>query len=366
MSEALKQEQEFQAKAMEMQRKRYEVRDDGVLDLATGLRYAFSKGDLVERQIVGIPGVSGTYKIPSNIAQQMDVFQALGDREGYERAARRALHLEDEKAPDREGAPSVAPTKPSPIKSEAEKEVEKIERETIAKKEAELSVETEAALGSNAKSAREMFNASQRLQKAVTESPLVFGVLQTPGLGTSILSLIDEGIRAGNTSISLGGLQSSIIRAIPGVTAKDIVNLERAYSALAELELKYTQLYLKGQGQVTEGERLIVRKLAGTEKNSAEFLRTQAKLIEMRSQFDIDVIDAFRRAKTANPGLTWLRFERSDAYRRMQQDYDKKLGKAIGVEPAVPSGEKKDSGSKETDTSFSVDAFKGALEKRSR
>ena len=143
---------------------------------------------------------------------------------------------------------------------------------------------------------------------------------------------------------------------------EDIANLERVLSSLAEIELKYTQLYLKGQGQVTEGERLIVRRLAGTEKSSPGFLKTQAKLIQMRSQFDIDVIDTFRRLKEQNPNTTWTQFQRSSAYREMENDYDKQIAKQFDLEPAIPSSER----GKASSGNFSVEAFKKKLEERGK
>jgi hypothetical protein len=347
-------------KAAELDRKRYEVRENGIYDLRTGLFYPSPKGELVERQIFG-----STYKVPQNIAMQLDHFQATGDRQNYERMANRALGREAEPSRGAEarpgarpGAPAGAPT--GGVKSEAQKSEEKVRRERRAEEETKLDVEAEAALGSNSKAAREMFNAAQRLQKATTESPMVFGLLQSPTIGNAILSLIDEGIQAGNTTIRLGGLQSAILKSIPGVTKDDITNLERAYSALAEIELKYTQLYLKGQGQVTEGERLIVRKLAGTEKNTPEFLNTQAKLIQMRSQYDIDVIDTFRRLKDQNPDMTWTQFQRGPAYRAMEDDFNKQIAKEFDLEPAVPS---RGRGASKGDP-FNLESFNQTLKER--
>jgi hypothetical protein len=248
------------------------------------------------------------------------------------------------------------------MKSEIQKEEEALRRKKRAEEETKLDVEAEAALGANSKSAREMFNATQRLQKAVTESPLVIGVLQSPTLSNAVLSLIDEGVQIGNTTIRLGGLQSAIIKSLPGVKEEDIANLERVLSSLAEIELKYTQLYLKGQGQVTEGERLIVRRLAGTEKSSPLFLKTQAKLIQMRSQYDIDVIDTFRRLKEQNPNTTWTQFQRSPSYREMENDYDRRIAKEFDLESAIPSGERGKTGSGD----FSVEAFRKKLEERGK
>jgi hypothetical protein len=84
-SEALK-------NAQEVERKRYEVRENGIVDLRTGLFYPTPKGELVERQIQDPDtGSVQTFKIPSGIAMQLDHLQAIGDDENYDKLARRAL-----------------------------------------------------------------------------------------------------------------------------------------------------------------------------------------------------------------------------------------------------------------------------------
>lgn len=344
-SEALK-------NAQEVERKRYEVRENGIVDLRTGLFYPTPKGELVERQIQDPDtGSVQTFKIPSGIAMQLDHLQAIGDDENYDKLARRALgKREPRRGAEARGEAAVpgAPTRPSVggMKSETQKKEEAVRREKRAEEETKIDVEAEAALGANSKSAREMFSAAQRLQKAAELSPNVFGLLQAPTVGSALLTIIRDGIQAGNTSIRIGGFEKALILSYPGVEKEDIKNLEIAYSALAEIELKYTQLYLKGQGQVTEGERLIVRKLGGTPENSPEFLKGQAKLIQMRSQYDIDVIDTFQRLKDQNPDITWTQFQRSPAYRGLENDYNKKLAKEFDLEPAIPTNKRDSSGTK--------------------
>jgi hypothetical protein len=353
-SEALK-------NAQEVERKRYEVRENGIVDLRTGLFYPTPKGELVERQIRNPnTGVTDTFKIPAGVAMQLDHLQSIGDDDSYDKLARRfteersrAAVSGDAGAKVSGAAPSVSAGRPGVAqaptggpKSETQKKEEAVRREKRAEEETKIDVEAEAALGANSKSAREMFSAAQRLQKAAELSPNVFGLLQAPTVGSALLTIIRDGIQAGNTSIRIGGFEKALILSYPGVEKEDIKNLEIAYSALAEIELKYTQLYLKGQGQVTEGERLIVRKLGGTPENSPEFLKGQAKLIQMRAQYDIDVIDTFQRLKDQNPNITWTQFQRSPAYRGLENDYNKKLAKEFDLEPAIPTNKRDSSGTK--------------------
>lgn len=355
--------------AQDIERKRYEVRENGIIDLATGLFFPTPKGDPVERQIKGF---DGTFKIPTNQAYLLDFYDSIGDTENYDKLARRILGVdrgEQKTAPGKPRAagepPAVrgdlaAPSGPGRIKSKKESEIESEKAKVTATEEAKRDVEMEGALNANDDSARIMFQNATFLQDLAAKSPRVFGLLQTPTVASAIGTLIDEGISIGNTRISLGGFQDFLLKSTPGITQEDIKNLELAASALAELELKYTQLYLKGQGQVTEGERLIVRRIAGTPKNSAEFVTTKAKLIEMRSQYDIDVIDTFRRIKENNPAVTWTQFERSQTFRDLRDDYNKSIANAFDVKAAVPSRSRG-----KTDP-FSIENIQQELQKRGR
>lgn len=334
--------------AQEIERKRYEVRENGIFDLATGLFFPTPKGEPVERQIKGF---DGTFKIPASQAYMLDFYDSVGDTEKYDELARRILGADRKTkrspAGDETADAALSPGAPR-IKSEREKMVEGEKAKVTATEEAKRDVEMEGALNTNDDSARIMFQNAEFLQDLARKSPRVFGLLQTPTVASAIGTLIDEGISVGNTRISLGGFQDALMKSMPGITQEDIKNLELAASALAELELKYTQLYLKGQGQVTEGERLIVRKIAGTPKNSAEFITTKAKLIQMRSQYDIDVIDTFRRIKEANPNITWTQFERSKTFRDLRNDYNKSIAESFDVKSAVPSRERGAAGSKDS------------------
>jgi hypothetical protein len=82
-SEALK-------NAQEIERKRYEVRENGIVDLRTGLFYPTPKGELVERQLRNPnTGLTDTFKIPAGVAMQLDHLQSIGDDDSYDKLARR-------------------------------------------------------------------------------------------------------------------------------------------------------------------------------------------------------------------------------------------------------------------------------------
>lgn len=350
--------------AQELERNRYIDNERGVIDRRTGLRFEVTGSDLVERQIVDPDtGDVGTYKIPQNIAIRLDHNQLTGNRDVYDYYARIALGKRNVQRPrgaevsgvSGPKAPSAAPSTPSGrpvvaqaptggLKSERQKRLEEERDKTIAKSEAEQSVKDEAELEAKDKTARELFNAASRVQKAVELSPNVFGLLQAPTIGSAILTLIRDGIQAGNTSIKFGGFEKALILSYPGVDKDDITNLERAYSGIAEITLNVRRLYYSGQGTITDREAAVAERVLGGAENTPQFLKDQTKLLQMRSQFDMDKVQKFRELKRENPGITVLEFERSKEYEKMKRDYDEALGKAFGLEPAIPSSQRESKG----------------------
>jgi hypothetical protein len=130
---------------------------------------------------------------------------------------------------------------------------------------------------------------------------------------------------------------------MPGIKQQDLDNLTQAAGLLAEIELTYTQLYLKGQGQITEGEREIVRRLGGNVSQSATVLQQKAKLLEMRSQFDLNYADAYRKWKESNPRASIMDFERSKEVQDMKKSFDQSLrDQFVGARPGAPASARRE------------------------
>ncbi len=129
---------------------------------------------------------------------------------------------------------------------------------------------------------------------------------------------------------------------MPGIKQKDLDNVTKAATELAEVELAFTRLYLAKQGAVTEGERKIVRAIPGTVSSSPEVLKTRMELLKARSQYDMDVNDAFRQWQDKNPGRSYLEFERkSDLYKDIKKGFEAESEKIFGGIKAVPTSQRK-------------------------
>ena len=318
----------------EIEQKRYRDKEGGVQDLATGKFYQFPTGKTEEITIVGYPG---THSVDARVAARLS-WLAMNDDPAYHDLAKRVMEGPRKKSDSKDG--SAEP--PTLRKSKQELAAEQKEAETRAGKLGEKSAEKEAAVEETDATARRIYGSVTRVADYLKESPNYFGIFARPGVTAAVGNLIKEGIQTPSGTLNLAGFEDSMRKMMPGVTQKDLDNVTKAATELAEIELAFTRLYLAKQGAVTEGERKIVRAIPGTTSSSPEVLRTRMELLKSRSQFDIDTADAFRQWQDKNPGRSYLEFERkSDLYKDIKKGFEAETEKIFGGIKAVPTSQRK-------------------------
>jgi hypothetical protein len=317
----------------EINAKRYRDREGGVQDLATGMFYQFPTGKTEEIQIYGYPG---THSVDARTAARLSLLAANNDPE-YHDLAKRVMEGPRKKSDTKDDGT----TPPTQRKSKQDLAVEQKEAETRAGKLGEEGAKKEAAVSETASTARRVFGNATRVADLVNQSPTYFGIFARPGITAAIGNLVKEGIQTPSGTLNIAGFENSMRQMMPGVTQKDLDNVTKAATELAELELAFTRLYLAQQGAVTEGERKIVRAIPGTTSSSPEVLRTRMELLKSRSQYDIDVADAFRQWQDKNPGRSYLEFERkSDLYKDIKKDFEEQTERIFGGIKAVPTNQR--------------------------
>jgi hypothetical protein len=317
----------------EINAKRYRDREGGVQDLATGMFYQFPTGKTEEIQIYGYPG---THSVDARTAARLSLLAANNDP-AYHDLAKQVMEGPRKKSDTKDDG--TAP--PTQRKSKQDLAVEQKEAETRAGKLGEEAAKKEAAVGETATTARRVYGNATRVAEMVNQSPTYFGIFARPGITAAIGNLVKEGIQTPSGTLNIAGFENSMRQMMPGVTQKDLDNVTKAATELAELELAFTRLYLAQQGAVTEGERKIVRAIPGTTSSSPEVLRTRRELLKSRSQYDIDVADAFRQWQDKNPGRSYFEFERkSDLYKDIKKDFEEETERIFGGIKAVPTNQR--------------------------
>ena len=317
--------------AQEMEAKRYQTKESGVLDLATGMFYPFPKGEQVDRQIFG-EGGGKTFKVDARTATLLDLYASTNDPRYFE-VAERVL-----KGPQRKGE-AKGEGVPAQVLSTEDKAAQQKAQEVYQTKRAESAAEKEDDLQKRSNIASRMYSSASDVQNRLAKSESYFGLFSRPGLMSSLGNLINEAVQAGNTTVKLGGFEKSITQLMPGLKQADLDNVMAAAGSLAEIELLYTQELMNKQGQITEGERAIVRRIPGTTSSSPAVLKDKMDLLKMHAQRDIDLADAYKQFKKDNKGkgVNYNDFEESKEYENMKLDYEKALAKRFKLEEAIPT-----------------------------
>ena len=213
--------------------------------------------------------------------------------------------------------------------------------EGVGGKRAELAMATETEIAQNAKRAGTLFSAADTVINSVKRSPNYFGVFAKPGLLNAAGATLSEAAKPGGR-FTIVDVEQRVLQAMPGTTQENLLDREKAASALAEIELGYTQTYLAKQGAVTEGERKIVRAIPGGLSSSPKFLEIKSKLIRERAQYDMDVNTAFEEYMRAKPNGNALDFTRNNTlYKEIRRNFEITTAEIAKTLPALPSKERR-------------------------
>ena len=275
-------------------------------------------------------------------------------------------------APAAAAAVQAAPSQRQGLRSQEEiaeekrqKEIQQAADTRRAEDLAKAAAAKEAAVEANDRAARNTYQSASKILDYIKKSPNYFGIFARPGVVPAIGGFIEQGLRTPTGTIDLPGFRDSITKLMPNVRQQDLDNLMLAAAELAEIELNFSRTYFQGTGSVTENERKIVRAIPGTISSSPRVLKARMELLRDRSQYEIDVADAFRDWQQNNAGRSYLDFERnSQLYKDIKKDFDTKAAKIYNGLPAIPSRERaratgtQPSGSRSADNAAASDRLR--------
>jgi hypothetical protein len=116
---------------------------------------------------------------------------------------------------------------------------------------------------------------SRRIQDIVKKDPTLSGVINQPGVAAAVAGVVQKGI--GNFGVA--DLENAIFKSLPTTTQKSLGERSELISYLAKIELQAAKL-IKGQGQITEGEREILQRASSNISDPAELIYKKARVLE--------------------------------------------------------------------------------------
>lgn len=206
-------------------------------------------------------------------------------------------------------------------------DVEASAAKAAGEERAKKAMAMQLAVPDNLKLAKDTKYTALRVMQAVADNPQAFGIMQHPGIIPAIFNLVDQGIRVGNTTISLEGLKDAVMLASPGITDDDLTKRTLAIKDLAELQLQFAKTYMRGQGAISNGERKLAEAIGGSANDKPEALLRRMALLVERNDYEEKEATAFIRwsKDPKNKGKDYFDFQTSSVVENLRKQYDTKM-----------------------------------------
>ena len=229
-------------------------------------------------------------------------------------------------------APVVAPTGTGRIPTAGDIEAESARKRELAGGEAKNEVERRKTLPDDIKRYDSLARSADSLYEIVDKNPKGFGTFDKPGVLPAIGVLVRDGIRVNKVNVDMGGWEDAIRGANPKIKESDINAVRLGAAEQANIELNYANMFLKGTGPITEGERAIVRRAGvGNVSMSPEVLKLRAQAVGKRASYERDDLDAYRRHVLQNPDSSYSAYMETPKYKELYSAYDKEMRGLAGL-----------------------------------
>lgn len=321
----------------EMRRKNIIVNERGATNIKTG--QVFAPVDPTPTE-VRIPD-KGVFTTTKTLASRLANAQANNNPEEYYKVA--DLITQGMKRPPVANAPTPANATPTgaapanaPVQSgmltKEQEEAQAARKKEMASGEAKSEVERRKTLPDDIKRYDSLARSADSLYEIVDKNPKGFGTFDKAGILPAIGVLVRDGIRANKVSVDMGGFEDAVRGANPRIRDSDINAVRLGASEQANIELNYANMFLKGTGPITEGERAIVRRAgAGNVSMSPEVLKIRAQAVSKRASYERDDLNAYREFVAKNPDSTYLNYMDSPKFKSLYSDYDNDMRKMAGI-----------------------------------
>lgn len=308
---------ELLAKGAELEAKSYEKTEAGITNLRTGVFSPFLNGRFVEVPIMGEGYNGSSFKIPENVAMQLQYLANQDNWAGYKALADKftgkAFGVDDGSV-------------------EARERKKKLEEAKIAEE-----IENRKDFNQRSKDASETL-ATANVMRRFTDDPnfkKMTGILNNNKISSGIANLVRDGIGGRGFTIGIPAIEDVMRNAELSPQEQATFRTFLMYTAQMQLNAEKAM-----KGSTTERERLILGNANISPQDTAETVRRKADLLTAKAQFDRQSAREFKKSK-----MTAEEFLDSDQYMKMYDKYYEDIqGIATGLKTypsptsAAPSG----------------------------
>ena len=216
-----------------------------------------------------------------------------------------------------------------------EAKIAKVEAESRQRGD-ELSL-NESALDMAGRTSKNRLASIQNVSNIIDRHTKALGPLSKPGMLPAVLTVIQDGISAGNFGqVGMQGIAQAV-RQIGGTQA-DIDAAQELGREFAKMQLANAQSFLKGQGAVSDAERRLIADMSGKTGDSPAAIRRFMQWEKAAAEYDRDLYKDYIVWKSANRGASFEDFKLLPKTMEKSEKYAKELLK-IADQP-LPTADK--------------------------
>lgn len=289
--------------------------------------------------------VESPYDRDSKMSMSADQYDEYRKLDFSDNKAVNAWLRKNGKAPfaiGKENADVVNPPEGAPVPAgltKKEQEIETETRKTTETERAKLMVKDEESIRAGKLTARPIINAADDIISIVSSNPRYFDLLNSTEMKDAIARTVSKGITApGGGSIRID--MKDIMAAAEKLPPEDRTAGMLAAQKMLQIQLSFARAFLKGEGQITEGERAIVAQATVDGLDNATAMRLKAEALKMKAEQDERVFDAFDDFLENNKGASFNKFLRSPQYKSVVDSYEKKLARVRDANAKLLGGGK--------------------------
>lgn len=199
---------------------------------------------------------------------------------------------------------------------------------------------TQEAIGAGSVSDRMASYAALEAIAGRKDASEIFGIVNRPDVGSAIINLVKETVRAGpGVSLSAPALENALRNV--GLSQEQINRYQFALGIMANIQLQQAKL-AAGQGSVSNFERELFGQASISPQDNPETIVKKVQMLRARAEFDRDLSRELRKSKMS---LDDFKDEREAQYNRMVRAYEERVaniastfGVKAGAIGAAPSG----------------------------
>lgn len=190
------------------------------------------------------------------------------------------------------------------------------ERATAAEQKAtKLSIQADASF-ENTNIAKDMIGYAKN-------NPLVFDIMNRPGLGNAIARAVEQGATAGNFNVSL---PASVIKQYE-LSSSDLTALQMFMQKNAQLQSRGRQLNrTPGEGSISDYETRLLGGIYALPSDSARAIILKSEALILQGTFDEERFKLWSK-KSKDSSFSYNDFLVDDDYKALKSDYRKTLEK---------------------------------------